>query len=147
MAPAAVYVVRGGHGEGGYSQLRMVRAPFWARFNRSSLFREKLEGVPYIWRNPQTLQAMSKTTESAPILVADSVRGIYAMQHAAGVLLKATCNGWTCSDMDSLTYAAADVEQALEVETELARATFTDPHGLTYTLETAEGGDVLLMPY
>ncbi len=91
---------------------------------------------------------MSTTIDQAPILLADNVRGIYAMHHAATTMQRATTNssGWRCSDMESLSYAAQDAEQAMEVSTELERATFTDAQGLTYKMEQTEGGDVFLMP-
>lgn len=91
---------------------------------------------------------MSKTVDQAPILLADSSRGYYAIHHAAVTLHNACTNdsGWTCSDVDSLSYAAQDAEQAMEVETELTRATYTDAQGMAYTLELFDGGDVFLMP-
>lgn len=83
-----------------------------------------------------------------PQVIADNVRGIYAIQHAARTMREA-CDkhGWNTSDPDNLKYAAENtVEEATEVAAELEGATFTDPEGRPWRIEQAEGGDVLLIP-
>lgn len=81
-----------------------------------------------------------------PILIADSVRGIYGPYHAAKTLQEACSKGWSTDHPDELAYAAQGQEEAMETIVDLERATFTDPKGILYTLEQYEGGDIFLVP-
>jgi hypothetical protein len=81
------------------------------------------------------------------ILIADNVRGIYATVHAAKTVAN-LCNrhGWTCTNLEAVTYATQGPEEAMETFADVEAATFTNPQGEQYTVEQTEGGDVFLIP-
>lgn len=77
------------------------------------------------------------------ILIADNVRGIYALPHAARSVLK---QGFKSHDIDLFKYAAQGPEEALEVADELERSELEASDGSIWHIYQAEGGDVFLMP-